>query len=420
MKLPRGPIAATLLGVAACAPHEAVPVKPSVLDQAGAVIPERRVVEGVTTYAHAADAFARAPQYVLDAAPIMRLQPERNEGFDLTYARTPVVLSDGRVIVVKAANGVAIMQFGVDGVPQKLLGRMGQGPSEFVRPSSGLALPGDTILVVDDANHRRSWLVADKGTVRQAPLGAVQTSCSTPVGVLPDGRFPVLSYCFGGAAGSGRRPVPLQVIDSAFTKMDTVARLPGMEMVDMETRYRGRIGKETMPLRFGRRSFLAVWDSLIVTATGEEGYVLDLRDGTGKVASKIRVAIPSRPVTDTMRQAQIAWELHDLERMRPERMVDANESRRIARETPFADSLPPYLSMQVTQDGVLWVADYSPRGSTTWGATAFRKDGAIVARLTGTGKDLWPIWFGSDRVMLRQLDEDGEPTITMWRMRRKP
>src|SRR5688572_27871919 len=116
-----------------------------------------------------------------------------------------------------------------------------------------------------------------------------------------------------------------------------------------------------------------------------------------------------------MRAAQIARELERFESEGSERLVDAAESRRIAREGPFADSLPPFGQLFVTRDQTLWVVDPVAPGDTVWSATAFRRDGAIIGRLRASGHAL-PLAFGSDRVVLRTEDEDGVVALRVHRL----
>ena len=104
----------------------------------------------------------------------------------------------------------------------------------------------------------------------------------------------------------------------------------------------------------------------------------------------------------------IEQEIAEIEAEGPqsERMVDANESRRLAREQPFADSLPPYSGFFTTRGGTLWVVDAIAPSDTGWSATAFRQDGAIVGRLEVAGRSR-PLAFADDRVAIRTEDEDG-------------
>ncbi|MBK6496042.1 MAG: hypothetical protein IPG05_13240 [Gemmatimonadetes bacterium] len=62
-------------------------------------------------------------------------------------------------------------------------------------------------------------------------------------------------------------------------------------------------------------------------------------------------------------------------------------------------------------DGVAWIKDGGYRqADARWGWTALRRDGTILGRLVGTGKDP-VVAFGANRVMLKSEDEDGFVTL---------
>ncbi len=64
------------------------------------------------------------------------------------------------------------------------------------------------------------------------------------------------------------------------------------------------------------------------------------------------------------------------------------------------------------------MVDYQAETDTTWSATAFRPDGAIVGRLTAGMKGARPVWFGKDRVLLRTVDEDGVVRFGVYRVKK--
>ena len=85
--------------------------------------------------------------------------------------------------------------------------------------------------------------------------------------------------------------------------------------------------------------------------------------------------------------------------------------RRRANEWPRADSLPSIGKALIGPDGVAWIKDggYS-FAQTTWAWTAVNKDGTILGRLVGKGKDP-VVAFGANRVMLKSEDADGFVTF---------
>lgn len=440
---PRGtlpPLLGLLLPLAAACTAESRPESPAAasgapatLGAGAAVVPRARVEGGVRVLEHAADAFERAPQYTVDPAPLAVLGRDSDEGtYDLTWASSVVPLSDGRVATYSPV-GSRFLVFAADGRGERVIGRQGRGPGEFMAGRGLLALAGDTLLLVDGGNHRLNWVHADVGVVRDRPTAATalvsigarpgEMPPGRPVGVLPDGR--VVMSGAGQFSGGGvrdsvvRRLAPVGLLDTRDGAlqgaMPEIARVPDLELVLIDTRYRGRPGTQTTTLRLGRSAHVAVLDSFVVTAHGDD-YQVDLRSTTGAVVAQLRVPVARRAVTQAMRDSVIARELERLNADGGgERMVDREESRRQAREDPFADSLPPYSRIVGTRDGLLWVVDAVAPGDTAWSATAFRADGAIVRRLQGSGEVL-PLAFTADRVFVRTTDADGVARIAAHRI----
>lgn len=139
-----------------------------------------------------------------------------------------------------------------------------------------------------------------------------------------------------------------------------------------------------------------VWDGWIVSADGS-AYQIERRDAAGVVRSRIVVDRPRVAVTDDMRAA----------------------ARSLAPGVPpvvFADSLPVLRSLQVDAEGLLWVSDYHLGSDSTWSATAFREDGAIVGRIGGSGNVRRPESFSRGWVWTRESDGPNTPWFGRWRV----
>ncbi|MBA2293219.1 MAG: hypothetical protein H0W15_12275 [Gemmatimonadales bacterium] len=186
-------------------------------------------------------------------------------------------------------------------------------------------------------------------------------------------------------------------------------------MTPFETRRRGARRPSLVGLRYGRRPSVAPWGGGVAIGAGIDGYTIERFALSGTVEARLVVDKPRRAVTEAMRQAMIAQELEGIQGSRSERMVDPEESRRIARETPFADSLPPYQHVLAADDGLLWVIDAQALGDTTWSATAFAADGAIVARVVSRRFGM-PVSFGKGTVMVRELDDDEVVRFAVYRL----
>ena len=143
---------------------------------------------------------------------------------------------------------------------------------------------------------------------------------------------------------------------------------------------------------------------------------IELRDNMGVLGARIDVPVTRREVTQPMRDAQIARELGQFKGAATERMVDPAESERLARESPFADSLPYFAHLFVGSDRTLWVVDAIAPSDSVWTATAFSKEGSILARLTVQGKSI-PIAFGANQVIVRSEDENGVVSLRVFRFK---
>jgi hypothetical protein len=383
----------------------------------GPVLPTRQLVDGVVVLQHRAGAFERAPQWSLAPAPLATAGGPAAPDYDLTYARAVEILSDGRLVTL-APVGNRLFVFAPDGRGEKSLGREGKGPGEIMAPGGMSRTTGDTLVIPDAANNRLNWLVATKGFVAEVPLPAIVNGHFVrPVGALRTGELVMSTAGLVQTATADtltRPPASVVLIAPKAVNATVIATLPDLELMRIPTNYRGRAGMETMPLRFGRNAMAVAWDTVIATGSGD-GYRIDLRDATGRVRSSLRVPVPRRPVSRAMRDSAIAAAIARFDAPSAERMVDRDESRRIERVRPVADSLPPYGNWFVSPNRTLWVVDTSAPGDVAGGATAFRQDGTIIARLTWSRQGQ-PVAFGDDRVVMRDVDEDGVVALRVFRI----
>lgn len=405
-----------LLLTAACG-SDGAPRAGSPRTAAGAVIAAAVVQNGIAVVEHDAAALDRAPQLMLSPTPIATVGDDANGTFDLTDIDQVVLLADGR-IVTRAAVGSRLLVFGADGRGQRRLGRDGAGPGEFSNLGEMARLDGDTLLVVDAGNARFSWWLPDGALIGERSFAAGQPidPFATVAGALPDGRLVMHSASLpSGVSDRITRPaVPVVLVDGTTGARREIALVPGREVVKVEAHSRGHRRLVMDVLRFGRSAHVIVWDSLIVTAAGE-GYVIDVRRTDGRVALQIRVRRPRRVVTSAMREARIAEELEQFDHQR-ERRADPEPARRLIREAPFADSLPPYSALFETPDRTtLWVVDARAPTDSGWAATAFRADGAITGRLIVAGPGR-PVAFGNARVVVRTEDADGVVSLRVHRI----
>jgi hypothetical protein len=414
-----------LLAVAACsrsAPPPAIPAVVASYD-GPALVGTVATADGITTIDFPADAFHRARQFVVDSVPAAVIggsgaPPE----FDLTYAGTATILPSGGYASLVSMGGGHLMLFDSTGKPTHNYGKLGQGPGEFTRPNGPILLDGDTLLIPDGANRRFNYFLPDKGLLTTvamaAPPASLRFGLEAPVGRLRGNRIVWSNNYFNESdtLHISRPPDPIGVSTMTGDSLRVIDSVAGFEMTPVATHYRGRARTSVTALRFGRRPSFAIWDTLIAVANGADGYVIDLKDPAGHLVRRIKIAMVRRVVTKSMRDAQIAVELGRFGATGGEGMVDPAETKRLIYDTPFADSLPPYQGIFAAPGGILWVLDAIAPSDTSWDATAFRRDGAIIGRLhlNHTGM---PVAFGRDRVVVRTVDSDGVVSFEVYRFR---
>lgn len=387
------------------------------LQSDNAIVPRQRAEGGVTTLEHDANAFGRAPKFLLEARAVASFGgADEDPDFDISDATSYALLTDGRVATFSLL-GSKLLLF-TNGKPPRRIGTRGAGPNEFLGIPNMVLGVGDTLVLPDLANMRLYRVTPDAGVVRSESLrDRLPARGGTRLaGALSRGR---VAFTSGGLevgreeVGKPTRPPASLMVMSPGDSARVVAHIPAGELVPVMTRYEGRSRVYPTFLGFGRTSHVTVLHDELVVGSGD-GYRLDVRDASGRVVRVLTVAVPRRPVTSAMRRAHIAQQLQQLSSAR-EKPIDPTESQRLIREGPFADSLPPYSALHSTPGGRLWVVDAIAPGDTRWTATQFRYDGAILGRVSGEIGAL-PVAFGDDRVLLRAVDELGVVTLRVQRI----
>jgi hypothetical protein len=384
------------------------------LAQSAEVSPTRRAVSNIEVLEYPADARTRVPQYTTATAPAVRyggadVAPQ----FDLTWVSYAKTLSDGRIATLSRV-GARLLVFGRDGRPERAIGRLGKGPGEFTRPL-GIALGrGDSLVLVDPANNRLAWVLADRGVVREQSLSSrFHRELAEVEGVLPDGAL-VLSGVGRLQHGTGTLPnrpsAAIGLVSPRTGESTLITSVPDLPLVVFETRYRGRRERAAFHPRLGEYGQVAVWTDQLVTGDGSA--MIQLHDARGRVVRRVRVPGARRPVTRAMRTVVIERELNRMRGPRSESMVDKPESERLAREAPFADSLPVVGKLLVGSDGLLWIVDPIVPGEAAWSAIGMRKDGVIVARVSS--RIGIPMAFSANSVLVRVEDSDGVVSLARY------
>jgi hypothetical protein len=153
----------------------------------------------------------------------------------------------------------------------------------------------------------------------------------------------------------------------------------------------------------------------VFVSSSDGTYTIDVRRPDGGLTSRIHVERARRPVSAQLVRTMVEQELARFAANNRERMVDPDESERLARERATADSIPHFMTWFAAPDNVLWVVDYRLPDDTAWTATALRVDGRIIGRLVVPGKG-WPVAFGTGTVVERVTDEDDVVSLVVRRI----
>jgi hypothetical protein len=391
---------------------------PGTRDATGALLPDTATINGVIELRHSATALDEITELVLDSVPLA-IYDEPSGKWDMSLISIWHSFSDGRMVGSSIFRNPGLMMFASDGRPERLLAKNGEGPGDIGPQAWNLMFMfRDTLVVFDPTNQRVSRFTSS-GFVDDRPWQASYTrDCNQPIGYLT-GAGQWLAHCRAPAAALDvESERPMQAIGlGAPGEARVIHSYPGMERRRVLGQTTAGMEMIWARLAFGRTTHVMAWDSIIVVAAQDRGYLLELRDTSGALRREIIVERPLLPLTASIRDTLIALQVVAAGRNDGHGGYREGELERKAREQPFPDSLPPHGVMLLGTDGTLWVFDYLTEADSTWSAMGFRADGAIVGRLSGKGGKYYrPFWFGAGTVLMRQEDDDGLVRFAMYRV----
>jgi hypothetical protein len=342
--------------------------------------------------------------------------------FDLSNVSDVVLLADGR-IAAYAEIGAKLLIFGRDGRGERRIGRGGRGPREIQNAANVSLLKGDTLVLLDRGNGKLVFATAAAGVVRETSLGS-NAGLSTDIvgGAMPDGSL-VLYQSLRRPPASPDARVRARLRAVLFrldAPPENLLEFASGAYQRVETRYRGRVRSELVPVRLFGAAHLALLDTVLVVAPGP-AFHLSLRDSRGASIGFVEDTTPRRVVNRAMRNSQVEDELGRLRRAGTEPLLDPRESQRLIREAPFADSVGAIHKMHVSiDDRVLWVVDAIVPGDREWTAIGFFRDGTIYGNVRGAVTKGIPVAFRGNRVALQFEDDEGVARIGVFPLMRGP
>lgn len=299
--------------------------------------------------------------------------PTWRAGEEWTVAENPVVdigkldgpdadLFSGRVAAAWKPDGDIVVGDGSsrlrflspEGELEKIVGRSGQGPGEFLSIQSVHVGPDDSLYVVDGGGDRVSVHTPDGAFVRIVTLEPAEGSVHAwPIGVAG-------SHIVAAGGSVSFTPAKLG------PQRDTTR----LHLYDAQGTYLARIAVEPAAMRWAFSSggmldwpyqpftvdpFMVVGGGRIYMSSGRDPEIR-VWDDAGELVREIRWTPERRPV-----DASVKAELRAAEAARTSTGELAPRREAFLRETDYPDELPLADRMVVASDGSLWLRSYSFR-----------------------------------------------------------
>ncbi len=398
----KAPSIGIVLLLSACAPGDAgPPITVTERDSAGIAIVENRI-----------DTAGARTGWAIDPTPTLTIggleAPETEQLFRVSGGWR---LADGRIVV--ADGGAAeIRVYGADGALVVAHGGKGEGPGEFQEPKLVGVLGGDSLVVYDRRLRRVSLVHAESGFVRSYLVGTEGGGFPIAIGITGEGGLAVGGGMFfssqsGFPTGAVRPNSRYVILTPDGSVRGDLGDVPAAEMF---ARTSGNAFSASA-LPFGRVTAAAIGPDRLWLGTGDAweigGYTLD-----AKLTRIVRFDRPQPPVTDALRDADLAERLEDAEND-----DEAREIRSLFRDMPSPERVPPYQIMIVDALGFLWIGEYMLPGERARTYTIVDADGRAVGRVTMPVRTA-PLDIGRDYVLGLTRDELDVERLTLWTLRR--
>lgn len=276
-------------------------------------------------------------------------------------------MDDGRLIVLNRGSHELLL-FGADGEFLQSIGRLGEGPGEFMDPIELDFVGGDSIVVWDWKLGRLSLFGPDGSHGRSLMLRPPMSSPTGHLGVLGWGGIAIAKHDIRSLS-TRLEPTFLQVLryDRSGALLDTLATLPYGEQALLEAGSMMAAG----PLFDSRGLFLTHGD-LLYTSNGE--------------SPEVRVHREARL------EAIVRWNPGDLSVSREdveaygadylERLGASPLNRKRLDAFPAREAFPAVVEIRIDPRGRLWTRSFARPGSTTTEWLGFAETGEFVCSLS--------------------------------------
>jgi hypothetical protein len=348
--------------------------------------------------------------WVVSEAPLLSIgSVEGEEPLQLYGVAGGHRLSDGRIAVVNAGSR-EVRVFAPDGTHLVSYGRPGAGPEEFEAPVL-CGTVDDTLLVVDRAHHRISYLHPDLGFVRLARVSDEVGGYLNPAGTFRNGET-----VFGGAFDMRR----IEEVQNGMNRGHTFYRSSKPDG-SMATDFGDKLGAEFY-IKDLEGSGQDSNPALIPfakgpLATASPGYLffsdmdtweIEVYRPSGEMVRIIRSRWDPIPVTPEDGERYVENVVAE--------MNDPSQAPRIREyfgSLPLPDHFPPFSNLMSDVEDHLWVQDYQRPGEENRAWTIFDEEGSMVGRVI-LPENFNPFEIGEDYILGVGWDEMDVEYVRMY------
>lgn len=322
-------------------------------------------------------------------------------------------LSDGRIGVVNAGSH-EVRFYSSDGAFLSAFGQRGGGPEEFEMPALAGSL-GDTLIVVDRAHHRLTFLHPDDGFADLVRVSDEVGGFLNPAGSFANGQT-----VFGGAFDMRKIGELKNGMNRAGTFYRSSGRdgsmgtdfgdKPGAEFFIQDLEAGGQQARPQV-IPFARIPAATVSPHFLFFSA-QDGYEIEVFDPTGQLVRLIRLDVDPIPVTSN------DGELH-IQRV-VERVGSPDQAAGIRAQLgslPLPEFFPPHASLLADRLDCLWVQDFQRPSveNRTW--NIFDPEGVFVGRVT-LPENFNPVQIGTDYVLGLGWDDLNIEYVRMYTLTR--
>jgi hypothetical protein len=395
-------LVAASLALVACANTDSTAPAAAVRDSAGIAIVE-----------HAYADSAALTWWALEPSPVIDIGgAEVEESYSLYQVSDALPLPDGGIVLVNGGSA-DVRYYDAAGTHVRTSGRRGEGPGEFQRPQRLIALPGDSMLVVDGMAGRASVLDPDGVFARDFRVGSGPGVGA--IGRLEDGNLVATQNMFMASdivSGFQRNDIAFVTITPTGELLDTIVSVAGAERTIEMNQSAGQIRSIMISSPpFSKSTVYAANDDALVVAT-QESPEIRVYGSDGALRRIIRTGTPMPAVTEAHLDA---W--HERSR---QAMTEEQRQQALTRpEWPDAGKVvPPFQAIAIDDAGNLWAADYDDRIHTPGTWSVYDAEGGLIARIR-MPEGFRLLYAGEDFVIGVERDEYDVELVRMYRVMRE-